>query len=113
MDTYNHFFKSLNHFNDDGNSTTRRWIFLPRMYMTIKLLRWHFNLGYEYNPFREGLEVKYALEAAEDTGAEIKFLGNELNKETRLALFHETRFNIPEFFYKWVKTVSTKWNTEQ
>ena len=99
MDTYNQYFKKLNSFKNDGFAPIRRLIFYPRMYLTIKLMRWHFNLGFEFNPFREGLEVKYACESAENTGAELKFLGNELNSETRWALYHETRFSWVYFFY--------------
>jgi len=103
-DTYNKYFKGVYSFKNDGFAPLRRLIFYPRMYLTTKLMRWHFNVGFEYNPFREGLEVKYACEAAEDNGAQLKFLGNELNAETRWALYHETRFSWVYFFAQWIRT---------
>jgi hypothetical protein len=59
------------------------------------------------------LEIKYACETAEDVGAKLEFLGNELNKETWGALFHETRFSVPYFFFRWWRSASTRWAHEQ
>lgn len=51
FENYNKYFKGLNSFKNDGFAPIRKLIFYPRMYITIKLMRWHFNVGYEYNPF--------------------------------------------------------------
>jgi hypothetical protein len=90
LNSYAKYFSKLNSFSEDGLSFFRRLVFYPRMWITNKLMRLHFHFGFEYNPLIEGIEVKYACEAAEDTGAKIEFIGNELNKTARAALFHET-----------------------
>lgn len=41
------------------------------------LFKYHFNIP--FNPFRPGLEVKFACEEAENVGAKVHFLGPELD----------------------------------
>ncbi len=51
--------------------------------MTSWLFNHHFQFTNGYNPMKAGVEVKYACEAAEDTGAKLVFMDNEFNRETR------------------------------
>ena len=78
----------------------RKMIFLTRMWMYSALFKWHFRFGYDFNFLTPGLEIKYACEEAEKAGAELHFLGPELNKVTWQRLYHETRFNIPHYLLR-------------
>jgi len=58
----------------------------------------HFRFGHDFKFWLPGLETKYALEAAEKVGAEVHFMGSEINPVTYERLYHETRFNILTYF---------------
>mmetsp|Transcript_11697 Transcript_11697/g.11615 ORF Transcript_11697/g.11615 Transcript_11697/m.11615 type:complete len:88 (-) Transcript_11697:461-724(-) len=70
------------------------------MWLYGTLFRWHFNFGPNFNFLMPGLEIKYACEAAEKVGADLKFLGPELDVVTWQRMLHETRFNIPHYLLK-------------
>jgi hypothetical protein len=57
----------------------RAIVFYPRIWITNKLLRWNLRWGNEYTPTKEGVEVKFACEAAEASGAKLGFLDNEMS----------------------------------
>ena len=78
-------------------------MFYPRIWLLKQCLKFHFNFG-NYDPTREGLEIKFACESAEDVGAKLEFLGSELDQETRDAIYHETRFNVPSYLWEYVKS---------
>lgn len=61
---------------------------------------------------RPGLEVKLACEAAEETGAHIHFIGNELDTKTWDRLHHETRFNITQYMIRVCQYANTLWYGE-
>jgi len=46
------------------------------------IFRYHFGFNKEFAPMRPGLEIKFACEAAEKVGAEINFMGSELDQST-------------------------------
>lgn len=47
-----------------------------------------------------GLEVKYACEAAEQVGANIRYMGAELDNNTNKRLAHETRTTLVDYLCK-------------
>ena len=61
---------------------------------------------------RPGLEAKFACEAAESVGANLHFVGAELNSSTWTRLHHETRFNLPEYIMKRFQYHSSFWSDE-
>ena len=63
-------------------STTRRTLFLARLYIYAFLYNMHFRMGKEFSFFTPGLEVKYACEAAVKNGANLEFMGTELDTST-------------------------------
>lgn len=112
MDRYRNEFKHLNTFKSNDISWFRAMVFYPRIWMTAQFLKLHFRFGFEYNPFQEGLEIKYACEAAEKNGSRLEFLGNELSHETRQAIIHETRYNILSILYKKLSQLDGLWAQE-
>lgn len=61
---------------------------------------------------RPGLEMKFACEAAEKVGSQIEFMGAEFCPTTWERLFHETRFNLPDYFIKRFQYHSSQWSRE-
>jgi pheromone shutdown protein TraB len=57
-------------------------IFLSRFAIFYSLFNWHYRWGFDFKFWRPGFEVKSALEAAENVGAKIVFMGPELDTET-------------------------------
>lgn len=74
---------------------TRKFVFLARWALYSSAFKWHYRFGQEFTFWLPGLEVKYALEAAEKVGSKIEFMGKEFNNETGERLYHETRMNLP------------------
>jgi hypothetical protein len=64
------------------------------------MMQWHFRWGYDFKFWLPGLEMKYALEAAEKVGAEIRYIGSEINPVTYDRLYHETRLNAVYYLMK-------------
>jgi len=100
FDRYSKDFSHVDTFKDMGLSNIRAMVAFPRLWFIKKLARWHYRFGTEYDPLQAGLEMKYACEAAEDTGAKLGFMGGELNAEARHALVHETRHNLFHFLWQ-------------
>jgi hypothetical protein len=61
------------------------------------MFKFHFAIPQSFTFLKPGLEVKYACEEAEKSGAKLEFLGAELNQETWERLYHETRMNFPSY----------------
>jgi hypothetical protein len=78
---------------------TRKWLFTLRVGLYASLFRFHYRFGFDFNLVRPGLEVKYACEQATKSGAELVFMGTELDKDTWNRMHHETRMNV--FHYLW------------
>lgn len=57
-------------------------LFKLRAWMYYNLFHMHFRINRGFNFLRPGLEVKYACEAANETGADIEFAGPELNRQS-------------------------------
>jgi len=80
--------------------SNRKWVAMLRLGIYNSLFRFHFGFWDNFTPFRPGLEVKNACEAAEKVGAEIEFMGPEFDQSTWQRLYHETRMNLPEYLVK-------------
>lgn len=92
---------------------SRKFISLARLYMYQQLFNWHFGFSKrDYDFMRPGLEVKLACQAAEQTGANIHFAGNEIDNATWDRLNHETRFNLPQYFARTWEYAGTVWESE-
>ena len=59
--------------------STRKWLFLSRLWLYAKVWKIHFGFR-SVDWTRPGLEVKYACESAEQVGAKLQFLGPELSQ---------------------------------
>jgi len=68
--------------NFDFYYSTRRWMFLGRLFIYNWLWRSHFMFGSNFRMEQPGLEVKFACESAEKVGARLQFLGPELDQNT-------------------------------
>ncbi len=79
---------------------TRKLLFLGRLYMNYLVMQFHFRFGHDFKFWLPGLEIKYACEAAEKVGAQIQFLGSEINPVTYERLYHETRMNMLYYLMK-------------
>ena len=85
------------------------WLRIKLLNLALKLI---YRPGNHFRFYSPGLEIKYACDEAERSGANLEFLGPELNTITWHRLYHETRFNIPyTIFQKW-KYATTRWSTE-
>ena len=60
-------------------NNSRKWIFLTRLYLYGAAFRMHFRLGSIATFMEPGVEYKFALEAADRVGAQVEFLGPEMN----------------------------------
>jgi len=81
-------------------SAQRKWLYMARVWLYTSVFKWHFKFGFDFNLTRPGLETKFALEAAENVGANIEFAGCELDGDTISRLAHETRLNIPDYIIR-------------
>lgn len=88
------FLKMREEFKVD-TSYSRSVVFWLRMLALQTTLRYIYKFGYDFDFYTPGLEIKYACEEAEKIGAELHFLGPELDNVTWHRLYHETRLNIP------------------
>ena len=63
-----------------GNS--RSLVFWTRFSLYSAAFKWHFRIPSNFNVLKPGLEIKFALEEAEKSGAKTYFLGPEFNTKT-------------------------------
>lgn len=105
------FLSQFDEFNVD-TSPARASVFYTRMSILEQLLRWTYRVGDHFSFYTPGLEIKYACEEAEKLGADLHFLGPELNNITWHRLYHETRFNLPAVIRNRIKYSSSRWTTE-
>jgi hypothetical protein len=95
MDRYQKYLtRALNQLWLEPYWSVRKWSFLTRWFIYYGMFQWHFRFGYEFKFWLPGLEMKFACEAAEKVGADLQFLGAELNPVTYERLYHETRMTI-------------------
>ena len=76
------------------------------------MMQWHFRWGHDFKFWLPGLEVKFACEAAEKVGADLQFLGSEINPVTYDRLYHETRMNLFHYFLKRYQYMLSPYTTE-
>ncbi len=112
FDTYQKHFDHIDNFGTERISNIRKIAFWPRIWALNKMINWQFKWGKQNKPWKEGFEVKEACQAAEATGAKLEFLGSELNWETRQAIAHETRFNLPQYMLRWYHHRFNRWDWE-
>lgn len=75
-------------------------LFKIRLWIYQWVFKLHFQIPSDYNFMTPGFEVKLALDEASRQEIDIEYLGVELNQDTWNRLKHETRFNVPEYFWK-------------
>jgi pheromone shutdown protein TraB len=90
----------------------RKVAFLARLYLNYFIFQSHFRFGHDFKFWLPGLETKFALEAAEKVGAEVKFMGAEINPVTYERLYHETRFNALYYLMKRFQYFGGPWGHE-
>ena len=82
----NNYADDLDKFNNyrtiDFYHSTRMMIFYARFYLYSWLWRTHFMFGRDFRMHVPGLELKFACESAEKVGADLQFLGPELDQRT-------------------------------
>jgi hypothetical protein len=74
--------------------------------------QYHFRFGHDFKFWLPGLEMKFACEAAERVGADIQFLGAEINPVTYDRLYHETRMVLPFYWMKRFQYHQSPWIIE-
>jgi hypothetical protein len=98
LDNYQtHLNKSLAQMWLEPYWNTRKLLFLLRQKFVFGLFQSHFRFGTDFKFWLPGLEIKYACEAAEKVGAELQFLGAEINPVTYERLYHETRMTLLQY----------------
>jgi len=83
-----------------------------RLYISYFTFQSHYRFGFDFKFWLPGLEIKYACEAAEKVGAELQFVGAEINPVTYERLYHETRMNFPTYFLKRLQYGGSLWQEE-
>lgn len=107
-----------NYLNKESNRwleyywSTRKFLFLARWALYYQTFQLHFRFGHEFKFWLPGIEVKYACEAAERVGANLKFLGQEMNQLTQERLYHETRLNFPHYIWRRFQYHQSPWIEE-
>jgi pheromone shutdown protein TraB len=91
---------------------SRKFIFLARWALYWTTFKMHFRFGFDFKFWLPGIEVKYALEAAEKVGANVKYLGPEMNALTADRLYHETRMNVPHYIFKRIQYHQSQYTEE-
>jgi hypothetical protein len=104
--------KYLGHGDFSMYWSSRRWLFLARLWSYSFVFKMHFRFGYDFSFATPGLEVKHACEAAESVGANIEFAGNCLDSATVTRVAHETRMNIPDYLVRRYQYHSSQWSDE-
>lgn len=87
----------------------RKLNFLFRIYFNYFLIQNHFRFGFDFKFWIPGIEMKFACEAAEKVGAEIQYLGAEINPVTYDRLYHETRMTLPQYLWRRLQYYQTPW----
>ena len=104
--------------NKEGNKwleyywSVRKFLFLARWSAYYQTFQLHFRFGFDFKFWLPGIEVKYACEAAEKAGAELRFLGTEMNQVTTERLYHETRMLVPHYLLRRIQYTQSPWIDE-
>lgn len=81
-----HHFDKIHNFSTPTKNlygeNSRHIVFWTRMWIYNQLFNWHFGLGNDFKFLSPGVEVKFACEEAEKVGAELHFLGPEMDGKT-------------------------------
>lgn len=78
-------------------NNSKRAVFYARAALYFPMITGFFGWSSNSKFWLPGVEMKFACEAAERTGAKLVFLGSEFNQNTWNRLYHETRFNILQY----------------
>jgi hypothetical protein len=78
----------------------RSWLQMFRLGMYSTLFQLFFFRGQNVRFDMPGLEIKYACEAAEQVGANVHYLGAELDTNSKKKLAHETRMTLIDYISK-------------
>lgn len=108
---YDDVLKNISEFEVD-TSHFRGAVFGARMWILKNTLRAVYRFGNHFRFYEPGLEIKYACEEAEKLGAQLHFLGPELNNITWHRLYHDTRFNLPYTLARMWQFSGTRWSAE-
>lgn len=88
----------------DGSIQPREAIFKSRFIAWAFTINWLLSFPKDFHPFTPGLEMKFAVEAAEKADSKLTFLGTEFNEETMEAMSTEKRLQalglLKNFIYK-------------
>ena len=68
--------------------------------------------GSDFRMQSPGLEAKFACESAEKVGANLQFLGPELDQNTWQRLAHESRMNVVDYVIRRWQRYGTFWTDE-
>jgi hypothetical protein len=90
----------------------RKLIFIGRWALYWNTFKLHFRFGFDFKFWLPGIEAKYACEAAEKVGAQLRFLGSEMNGITIDRVYHETRMNVPHYLYKRIQYTQSFYTEE-
>lgn len=115
QDDFNKYHEAILREIDDFKVDTsyfRGAVFDARMKILTLALILSYRTGSHFKFYVPGLEMKYACEEAEKLGADLHFLGPELNNITWHRLYHEHRFNLPHTLYKLWEFGGTRWQSE-
>lgn len=89
------------------------------LYFRMRLSTWMTFMNYylsfpnDFNPLRPGVEMLWAIKAAEKTGANIKFLGSTFNKYTVASLARENNIGLLRPLWKVIRGESfSNWRRE-
>lgn len=83
QEEFNHYNKQLDKYSYFESFSiwhpTRATVFWARFYFYSFFFKFHFKIPTNFGFLKPGLEIKYALEEAQKSGAKTYFLGAELN----------------------------------
>lgn len=109
---YNLSFLNKFHEYKVDHSAFRGTVFAIRFSMFSLALRYLYKIQDHFEFYLPGLEIKYACEEAEKLGADLQFLGPELDNTTWHRLYHETRLNIPKMLFNRWRNSGGRWSSE-
>ena len=108
---YNEVLKNIDDFDVD-TSWFRGSVFWIRILLMKIFLKMTYLPGSHFRFYEPGLEIKYACEEAEKLGAELHFLGAEMNNITWHRLYHDTKFTILSTIKRMNEFGGSRWAVE-
>lgn len=94
-------------------SHLRGLFFKFRMIGWMAFMNFYLSFPIDFNPWRPGVEMLWAIKAAEKTGSKIKFLGTAFNRYTISAMVRENNIGFIRPFWKFMRGESfATWRNE-